>query len=187
MSGAHGPQIEKRPPWPLPTSALWRPMSMGATLFADPGAASPRDAALFPSCPFLRSSRHNPSTSLSSRPPPSRHYPIHLLASPPSPPSRPLPPLPPFPPSSFSATMTFFDERRKACLHRMGVGAAMGAGVGGAAGLLFGAAESRRYAIPTSQVRVAAGGGFLYGIFLGEGSAEVVEGGRERRGTGAGG
>lgn len=83
--------------------------------------------------------------------------------------------------------MTFFDERRKACLHRMGVGAAMGAGVGGAAGLLFGAAESRRYAIPTSQVRVAAGGGFLYGIFLGEGSAEVVEGGRERRGTGAGG
>lgn len=99
----------------------------------------------------------------------------------------PSPPLPPFPPSSFSATMTFFDERRKACLHRMGVGAAMGAGVGGAAGLLFGAAESRRYAIPTSQVRVAAGGGFLYGIFLGEGSAEVVEGGRERRGTGAGG
>lgn len=71
--------------------------------------------------------------------------------------------------------MAFFDERRKACLHRMGVGAAMGAGVGGAAGLLFGAAESRRYAIPTSQkvgmvLRNSVAGAAVFGFFLAVGT-----------------
>lgn len=69
--------------------------------------------------------------------------------------------------------MAFGDGgRRNPWMERIKMGAMMGAGVGGAAGLLFGTFEAARYrGIPPSQkiglvIRNSVGGAFAFGFFL---------------------
>lgn len=69
------------------------------------------------------------------------------------------------------------DMQRRAYYERIKMGALMGVGVGGAAGLLFGSIEASRYrGIPTSQriglvLRSSVGMGAAFGFFLCIGTA----------------
>lgn len=82
--------------------------------------------------------------------------------------------------------MAFLDDGRRDCLRKMKHGATLGAGVGGAAGLLFGAYEASQIrSIPASQkiglaLRNSVGGSVVFGFFLAIGTGIRSCNARER-------